>query len=215
MAFDVDLTTVGAVCGIAASVWLITRDVVPVVVRMSLNITRFVKRKHAENQAATAQRYAESSKLVKHEERLAAFNALEASVDQLRLMEQRRTKYHKVEWKRQIRDCKERTVRYLSLKGTQIAKDKYTLGPLPIQSGDGTIIIAWEPSEWNRGKVQIDLYWHPNSLLTHEELIRFRFAHEPREHLKVFSRPLTDGDMNAVGWEYPDIWARNLTDSES
>ena len=80
------------------------------------------------------------------------------------------------------------------------------MGPLPIQSNNGTIIIAWEPSKWIHGRVQIDLYWHPSSPLTHEEFIKFRFAREPREHMKVLSKPLTDADMSAVGWEYPDRW---------
>ena len=167
---------------------------------------RFVKRKYAEHQAATAQRYAERAKLAEREEQRAAFSVLEASVDQLRLMEQGWVKYHKVEWKRQIHDCKERTVRYLSLIGVQIAKDRFSTGPLLRQSKNGTIIITWGTTKWNRGKVQIVLDWHPSSPLTQDEFIKFYFADEPREHVTVFSRPLTDAEMNAVGWEYPDRW---------
>ena len=167
---------------------------------------RFAKRKYAERQTAADQRYAERAKLAQREEQRAAFSMLEASVDQLRLMEQGRAKYHKVEWERQIRDCKERTVRYLSLIGVQIAKGGFSIGPLPKQSKNGTIIISWGVSKWNRGKVQIILDWHPSSPLTQEEFIKFLFADEPRKHVTVLSRPLSDADMNAVGWEYPDRW---------
>ena len=167
---------------------------------------RFAKRKYAERQTAADQRYAERAKLAQREEQCAAFSALEASINRLRSMEQGQAKYHEAEWRRQALDCKADAVRYLGLRGVQITKDQPRLGPLPIQSKNGTIIIDWEPSKWRRGKVQLVLYWHPSSPLTHEEFIKFRFAREPREHMRVLSKPLTDADMSAVGWEYPDRW---------
>lgn len=206
MALEFDLTTIGVACGIAASVWLIIRDVVPIATRVSLRVARFVKCKYTERQTTTGQRDDEAAKRVQHEEECAAFSALEASINQLRLMEQGQAKYHEAEWKRRALDCKADAVRYLGLRGVQIAKDGHSIEPLPLQSNNGTIIIDWEPSKWSRGKVQLVLYWHPSSPLTHEEFIKFRFAREPREHMKVLSKPLTDADMNAVGWEYPDRW---------
>ena len=169
-------------------------------------IMRLVKRKQADRRTATNQRNGEVAKLAQREEQRVAFSALETSINRLRLMEQGQAKYHEAEWRRQALDCKVDAVRYLSLRGVQITKDQPHLGPLPIQSKHGTIIIDWGPSKWSRGKVQLDLYWHPSSPLTHEEFIKFRFAREPREHMKVLSKPLTDADMNAVGWEYPDRW---------
>ena len=167
---------------------------------------RFAKRKHADHKAATTQRNDERTECAWHEEESAAFDALEASVNQLRAMEAENANYHESERHRRVQACKEAALRYLRIRRVKVATDRWTTSPLPLPGEGGTLILDWQPSEQYRGKVQLSIYRDPRSSLTWGELFEFRKADEADRPGKILSEPLTDADMNAVGWEYPDSW---------
>lgn len=206
MALEVDLTTVGAVCGIAASVWLITRDVVPVATRVTPRIARFVKRKYAERQDRIARRRAERAEQTLRDERDTAFKAFEASVLRLRDMEQGAKKYHATEWARQIDACKRNTLRVLRNVGVKMNGGSVQLGPWIGQCKTGSIVVDWGPSRWNLGRAQLVVFWHPNPSLTMDEFFSSAFPDGTTEHVRVLSRPLSDADMDLAGWEYFAGW---------
>ena len=164
---------------------------------------RFAKRKHADHKAAADQRDAERAECAWREEESAAFDALEASVNQLRAMEAANANYHESERHRRVRACKEAALRYLRLLGTKVTTDAR---PVLLPGEDDTIILDWGPSERYRGKVQLFVYQLLASSLTHQEYLEFRRADEADRPGKILSEPLTDADMSAVGWEYPDSW---------
>ena len=167
---------------------------------------RLAKRKHADHKTATDQRDAERAECAWREEESAAFDALEVSVNQLRAMEAANANYHESERHRRVRACKGAALRYLSSRDVKVASDRWTTSPLPLSVEGGTVILDWQPSEQYRGRVQLSIYRDPRSSLTRGELFEFRKADEADRPGKILSEPLTDADMNAVGWEYPDSW---------
>ena len=206
MALDLDLTTVGAICGIAASAWLILRDVVPVANRMAPRIARFVKNKYAERQAAIARRRAELAEQALRIAHRDARDAFEDSVLQLLAMEQGSKDYHGTEWCRAIDACKRDALRFLRQAGVRMGSGSVQLGPWIGHFETCSIIVDWGPSKWNLGRVQLVVFRHPNSKLTHGEFHGSYFPDGTIEHVKVLSKPLTDEDMEVAGWTYFEGW---------
>ena len=206
MGLDADLTTVGAICGIAASVWLVMRDVAPLAARVAPRVIRLAKIKYANSRAAVAQRDAKRAERVQLAERRVVFKAFEASVSQLRLMEQQTKKYHATEWIRQIETCKRNTLQVLRRVGVNMGEGSVRLGPWIGRFETGSIIVDWGPSRWNLGRVQVVIFWHPSRTLTYDDFHNSYFPDGTIEHVKVLSKALTDADMEVAGWKYFDGW---------
>ena len=212
-AVHIDAGSVGIVSAIIVAamavlglVWKLMGSPTPLSRQNLARPIRFVKRKYAACRNAATQRDAERAKRARREEVGAAFDAFEASVNQLRTMKAEPANYHESEWNRRTRACKEDALRYLRLGGVIVTTDRWHDPPLALPSKDGTIILDWRSSERYRRKVQLSIYWDPRSSLTQQDLLEFRRANEADRHGKILSEPLTDADMNAVGWEYPDSW---------
>ena len=197
---------IGVAVAVFTLVWALMGSPAPLSRQNLARPIRFVKRKYADCRAAADQPDAGRAKCAWRGEESAAFDALEASVDQLRAMQAEPANYHESEWNRRARACKEDALRYLRVKGVKVTTDRWHRPPLALPSKDGTIIMDWRPSERYRRKVQLFVYWDPRSSLTRQDLLEFRRADEADRRGKILSEPLTDADMNAVGWEYPDSW---------
>lgn len=167
---------------------------------------RLVKRKLDAHRVAVAEKQATKAEQIKRRERTIAFQSLETSVNRLRCMEQRKGSFVSSEWKRQVAACKEDALRVLGLIGVRIVSDSAHLGPSIINCEAGSIIVDWGPSRWNRGQVQIAVYWHSNPRFTRTDFMNSYFFDGTIEHVKVLSRPLTESDMRAIGWEYFSGW---------
>ena len=99
------LTQIGAIAGIAAAVWLIIRDVVPLAFRLIGPTREWARRTQRSRQAARDKRAKELSKS-KEELRIMDFRAeYRRVIMRLREMELDDKSYHTTEWKRQIRAC--------------------------------------------------------------------------------------------------------------
>lgn len=207
MTLDLDLTTVGAICGIAASVWLILRDVVPLASRTTPRVVRFVKRKYSEHRDANAREQAELAEQALRNERRAVLEVFETSVLRLLDMEQSRKSYHSTEWKRQIVICKHDALRALRQTGIKMGSNSVHHGPWIVRFETGSIVVDWGPCKRNLGRVRLVVFQHPNPSLTMDDLFDFQFSDRPIELVKVLSKFLTDADMKMVGWEYYNGWS--------
>ena len=121
-------------------------------------------------------------------------------------MQQGMVKYHETEWKRQIQTCKHNAIEVLQLLSAKRNDGSVKDGNRLLNRQTGSIIVGWGPSRWNVGRVQVMILWHPNPALTWDE---FYNSHSPDgtiEDVKVLSKPLTDSDMEMVGWGYFDGW---------
>lgn len=167
---------------------------------------RFVKRKYAEHRDAKARQRAELAEQALRNEHRAVLEAFETSVLRLLDMEQSRKSYHSTEWKRQIAICKHDALRVLRQAGARMDSNSVQLEPWIGRFKTGSIIVGWGPSKWNLGRVQLVVFRHPNSKLTHGKFHNSYFPDGTIEHVKVLSKPLTDADMDVAGWTYFEGW---------
>ena len=163
---------------------------------------RFVKRKYAKRQKVKDRQRKERDEQARLAQRHATFEAFRRSVHRLWCMERGVAEYHRTEWKRQIEICKRDVLQVLRCLGIKMNEGYLDQGPRIVNCEAGSIIIDWDASKWHIGRVQIVIYWHPNPSLTVHAFYSSAFPDGTIEHVRVLSKPLTDEDMEIVGWTY-------------
>ena len=212
-AVPVDAALVGIISAVVVAtaavltlVWKLMGSPTPLSHQNLAKPIRLAKRKYAERQTATAQRQTELAERALRRGQEARRRAFEASVLRLLDMERSAKSYHHTEWRRQIDLCKHDTLRVLRQAGVKMGSGGLDHGPRVMNRETGSIVVGWDRSKWNRGKVQLVVWWHPNPSLTVDEFFRSDFPDGTIEHVKVLSKPLTDADMEVAGWECFGPW---------
>ena len=129
---------------------------------------------------------------------------LRRTVVRLHEMESGDASYHKTEWKSQKALCKEAAleiVRYLNYRVCRTGSNWQNV--VCKNYGTDTIIVRVAKSRWRRRTLQLCILIHPSPSLTD---VGYAWPEVFGGSATVLSTPLTAGDLERLGWEFPDDW---------
>ena len=200
------LTQIGAIAGIAAAVWLIVRDAVPLAVRSIRTTQEWAKRKWRCREEARAKREAVRQELVHEAEVDELLKEFQSAALRLRCILHSGDRYHPAELSRQQRSCKDLAIRYMAASGTRLSQRYLVKWCRLVRSETETLLISLHIKPPIDKALWVVVRWHPDPEFSGSE------GDEAWRQLEtVLARTVDDQELADVGWERPNtvmnFWA--------
>ncbi len=205
------LTQIGAIAGIAAAVWVVVRDVVPLTFRSVRRTREWLKQNRLNRQTARERKANESRRAAqellareraKTEAKLR--DALRSAVVRLHEMESGNASYYATEWKSQKSLCKDAVFGIAQYMDYQFSTSGSNWNNVACTNYEtDTIIFHVVKSRWRKRTLQLYILVHPSPSLTNDQ---YGWSELNGGSATVLSTPFTTADLTRLGWEFPDEW---------